>query len=492
MSSVGATPSPIAKPLAAPARSPGFTGGASAASVTLPHALGLSLLALSPLSAEFPVGAMAMWAVALPCVVMALLFRHRGVIYAPSTVVALLYGAVLALVVRKAEALGLSPGQCLGVTSATIAFTFVLQWLFGVLRLADFARFMPISLTQGFAAGVGLAMILTQINTAFGADLWVWDVTLAWHAAVAGAVVLLAWLFQRFVTTRWPQFPWLFAATACVALMALALQASLSNWLPQLNPGADPYAMSWLILPTWTGLPWLDVLRQLGPTLFSLAALAALVNSLEIVLFRQELAIQQAQPDQGNNILQTESLACTACALMGWIPASTSGSRTRMAIQSGSVSGNAGLWHAGLVLGIALTGHWWLHWLPMACLAGALMTAGLRQIPKAMYSPLAWRQTQETQLQSWLVASVFAMAGGVIALVTGLIVATVALLKVSASSALRREHLNGQLRSRRLRRQDADQWVAERMRQVAVFELQGIVSFGVAAYVAKQIGRAHV
>ncbi len=468
-------------------RWPGFTGGASAASVTLPHALGLGLLALSPVSSDFPIGAMVMWAVALPCVLMAVLFRHSGVIYAPSTVIALLYGTVLGLVVRQADALGLSPGHALAVTSLVIAFTFMLQWLFGVLRLADLARFMPVPVMQGFAAGVGLAMVLSQLKIAFGADLWVWDLALAWHASVAGAVVLLAWLFQRFVTARWPQFPWLFAATALVALVALALQWTLGDLLPTLARAAEPYSLSFIVIPTWQNLPWLDVVRQLGPTLFSLSALAALVNSLEIVVFRQELAAEQTQPDHGNNVLQTESLAGAACALMGWIPASTSASRSRMASQNGIFATNAGLWHAGLILGITLTGHWWLSWLPMACFAGALITAGLRQIPKEMYLRSIWQRAKDTLLQSWLVALVFAFAGGVIALVTGLVVATVALLKVSASSALRREHLNGQMRSRRLRRKEADQWVAERMHQVAVFELQGIVSFGVAAFVAKQV-----
>lgn len=488
MSSINADTTSASTQIVTLVRWPGFAGGASAASVTLPHALGLGLVALSPLSFDFPIGAMAMWSVALPCVVMALLFRQRGVIYAPSTVMALLYGAILGLVVRQADGLGLSPSQALAVTSLAVAFTFVLQWLLGVLRLADLARFIPVPVMQGFAAGVGLAMVLSQLRTAFGAELWVWDVTLAWHGAVAGAVVFLSWLFQRFVTRRWPQFPWLFAATAVVALSAMAIQWALGGLLPRLSPAAQPHPMSFIVIPTWQGIPWLDVLQQLGPTLLSLSALAALVNSLEILVFRQELAAKQAQSDHGNNTLQTESLACAACALMGWIPASTSASRTRMAFQKDGVfATNAGLWHAGLMLCIASTGSWWLHWVPVACFAGALITAGLRQIPQTMYSRSTWQRTKETLLQSWLVALVFAFAGGVIALVTGLVVATVVLLKLTASSALRREHLSGQMRSRRLRRQEADQWIAERMHQVGVFELQGILSFGVAAYVSKQV-----
>ncbi len=474
-------------PVSRPSRSTGFVGGASAASVTLPHALGLGLLALSPLSADFPIGAMAMWAIALPCLVMALVFRKQGVIYAPSTVIALLYGAVLALVVRHADALGLSPGQVLAVTSVVVAIAFALQWLFGMLRLADIARFMPVPVMQGFAAGVGLAMVLSQVRIAFGAELWAWDSTLLFHACVAAAVVLMAVLFQRFVTVRWPQFPWLFAATALVAAVAIALQALLGNALPPLAPAADRYAMSFVVIPTWRGVPWLDVGRALGATLLSMALLAAIVNSLEMVVFRQELAATSFQRDDGNEVLKRESLVSAACALMGWLPASTSASRTRMASHAGVVTNNAGVWHAALICCVAASGYLWMHSIPLACFSGALLTAGLRQVPQAMVARASWMRTRETLVQSWLVALVFAFAGGVLALVTGLVVATVALLRLSAASALRREHLGGQLRSRRLRRKEADLWLAERMKEVAVFELQGILSFGVGAYIANQV-----
>jgi SulP family sulfate permease len=218
-----------------------------------------------------------------------------------------------------------------------------------------------------------------------------------------------------------------------------------------------------------------------------MAALAALVNSLEITVFRQELAAQKTQPEVNRSGAEPESLMCVGLALTGCIPASTSASRTRMASHNGVVATNSGLWHGILVFTVALTGAFWLHLMPVACFAGALVVAGARQIPATMLSKSTWRRRKDAFIQSWLVGLVFALAGGVVALVTGLVVATVALLKLSASSALRREHLAGQLRSRRLRRNEADVWIAERMNQVAVFELQGIVSFGVAAVIAKQV-----
>jgi len=61
------------------------------------------------------------------------------------------------------------------------------------------------------------------------------------------------------------------------------------------------------------------------------------------------------------------------------------------------------------------------------------------------------------------------------------------LLHASASSVVRRAHLDGQVRSRRLRRATSEAWISPRMDQVAVVELQGVMSFGVAAFMAEQV-----
>ena len=169
------------------------------------------------------------------------------------------------------------------------------------------------------------------------------------------------------------------------------------------------------------------------------------------------------------------------------IPASTSASRSRIVLAQAGPSLQAMRWHAAIMLGVALTGAWWLHWVPMACLAGGLVLAGLLQVPGLMWSSQYARQARFTWVQSWLVALVFAVFGGVVALVAGLVVATFVLLHDSATTVLRHVRMDGELRSRRLRRAASDGWIAPRMNQVAVFELQGVMSFGVAAHLAEQV-----
>ena len=129
----------------------------------------------------------------------------------------------------------------------------------------------------------------------------------------------------------------------------------------------------------------------------------------------------------------------------------------------------------------------WLGLVPTAVLTGALVVAGLRMIPPAMLPMAGSVQRAATRVQSWIVGLVFVGSSGAMALLAGLAVAMVELLRTSGAHAVRHVHLEGKLRSRHVRRPDVEQWLAPQMRRVAVFELQGIVSFGVAALVVEQV-----
>lgn len=461
----------------------GFAAACSAAAITVPHAVGLGLIAFAPLASAPDTGlslaSLALWSAALPGAVLTLACARAGVVYAPTTVVALLFAAVVSTVNGQARSLSMTAAQVLAACGATVALAFVFQWLFGVLRLATVARFLPISVTHGFAAGVGLSMVIGQIKSGFGAGHFTWDAGLALHAAAALAVVGLAMGLQR----RWRRVPGLLPAVVLVAA-AIALAGLSDRFMPSIRSAE----FAWPPLPDWAGVPWLALARQQGSALVSLAFLMALVNSLEILVFNQELELEHGLRGNTNQALRRESLLGALCALAGMIPASTSASRSRIVLQhAGGPARGASAWHAAILLGVAASGHFWLPWVPMACLAGGLVLAGFMQVPRLLWSVRYARSTPDTWGQSWLVAGVFAVAGGVGALIAGLVVATFVLLRASASKVLRHTHLDGQLRSRRLRRAVSDAWLAQRMDRVAVFELQGVMSFGVAAHMAEQV-----
>lgn len=455
----------------------------SAAAVTVPHAIGLGLLAFAPLAQSHSLAALALWSAALPGLLLTLLFSRRAVVYAPTTVVALLFAAVLSTVSGAAPALGMGPRQVLAVTGATVALAFVFQWLLGVLRLASVARFLPVSVTHGFAAGVGLSMVLAQVRNGFGSAAPFWSEPTGWNALLALAVAVLA-LFMRW---RWPRTPGLLTAVVLVSLAVVVAGHWGAGLHDLLVPAVPAVGFAGPLWPDWTGVPWIALAQQYGTALVVLALLMALVNSLEIVVFNQELELDHGLRFDANQALRRESLLGALCGLAGMIPASTSASRSRIVLAQGGATLAAPRWHAFIMLGVAFTGAWWLHWVPMASLAGGLVLAGLLQVPGLMWSRSYARRSRATWLQSWLVALVFAVLGGASALVAGLVVATFVLLRDSAATVLRHVRLNGELRSRRLRRAGSDSWLSPRMNQVAVFELQGVMSFGVAAHVAEQV-----
>lgn len=450
----------------------------AAAAITIPHALGLGLLAFAPLGEQMPVAALALWSAALPGALAALVAPRPGVVYAPTTVVALLFATVVATLAGSAGQLQMTGPQVLAACGATAALGFGFQWLFGVLRLASMARFLPISVAHGFAAGVGLTMVVGQLQTGFGAGPLATGSQLAWHAVAAIAVVASAVLANR----RWPRWPGLLPAVAGVALVVW-----LGGWGDAFQPaaGAAPFLLP--PVPDHMGVPWQALLQLHGVQLVSLALLMAVVNSLDILVFDQEMALEHGLRGDPNRSLRRESAVGVLCGLCGLIPASTSASRSRIALAQGGTTPAVGGVHALLLVVVAATGHWWLHWVPMACLAGALLLAGYTQVPAVMWSRAYAKAAPASWSQAWLVALVFPAAGGAGALVAGLVVATFVLLHASASSVVRRAHLDGQVRSRRLRRATSEAWISPRMDQVAVVELQGVMSFGVAAFMAEQV-----
>ncbi len=474
----GSAKHPAQHPLALP-----IVGAAAALSVSIPHALGVGLVAFGPLSTFVPASALALWSAAVPGALMTLLARSPGVVYAPSTAVALLFGGMLALVVQVGQPLGMGAAQALAVTGVFVALGFWLQWLMGRLGLLRLARFIPLSVTQGFAAGVGLSLVLAQLTGVWDTSGARWGPLLGWHVGIALTVAGLSQGLQ----SRWPRFPALLAAVAVVTFGCWVLLPSLP-----LTTVSAPQSFMLPLFPDWWNAPWSVVLETYGFQLASLALLMAVVNALEVSVFHQQMEVEYGLRQPLEQIMGREAVLAAVCALLGMIPASSSTSRSRTAL---SYTRRATLrpaqWHAMGLLFVALTGHLWLGWVPTAVLIGALCVAGLRMVPAPMWPLTSSAQQRTTRLQSWGVAVVFVASSGAMALLAGLAVAMVDLLRASGAHAIRRMHLQGKLRSRHVRRAEVEQWLAPRMSAVAVFELQGIVSFGVAAMVVDQV-RQHL
>ena len=119
---------------------------------------------------------------------------------------------------------------------------------------------------------------------------------MGWHALAALAVVGLAWWLRG----RWPRTPGLLTAVAVVAL-AVALAGLWGLGLGAVFvPAAQPSAFAGPLWPDWTGIPWIALAHQHGQALVVLALLMALVNSLEILVFNQELELDHGLRGNAN------------------------------------------------------------------------------------------------------------------------------------------------------------------------------------------------
>jgi SulP family sulfate permease len=186
----------------------------------------------------------------------------------------------------------------LAVSGATVALAFVFQWLLGVLRWRRWRVFLPISVTHGFAAGVGLSMVVGQVRSGFGSGgrRAVATCAPAGTLLAALAVVGLAWWLRG----RWPRMPGLLTAVAVVAL-AVALAAVWGMGLGAcLFRPCSPVRFAGPLWPDWTGIPWMALAQQQGQALVVLALLMALVNSLEILVFNQELELDHGLRGNAN------------------------------------------------------------------------------------------------------------------------------------------------------------------------------------------------
>ena len=460
-----------------------IVGAAAALSISIPHAIGVGLLAFAPLATLGSFSFLALWSAAVPGALLTLLARNKGVVYGPSTAVALLFGGMLALVVDAGAAASITATQALAITGVFAALGFLLQSLIAWSGLARMARFIPVAVTQGFAAGVGLSLILAQIKGLYFISGAHWGALLGWHLGIALAVVALSHMLQRL----WPRFPTLLIAVTLVALPWL-------YWAPgvELYMAAEQAVFMLPVVPDWWAAPWWLVIDRVGFQLASLALLMAVVNSLEVLVYHQHLEVEHGQRTAHGPVLGREGWVGVGCALLGMIPASTSLSRSLTALfYTGKPSLRAGQWHALAMIAVGVSGYLWLPWVPMAVLMGALLITGVRMIPPPLWGLLKAREGRGARLQAWVVALVFVGSSGALALLAGLLVATLDLLRASGEHAIRRIHLQGKLRSRHVRGPQDEGWLAPRMATVAVFELQGIVSFGVAAQVVEQV-RSHL
>lgn len=260
----------------------------------------------------------------------------------------------------------------LNMIAAVILLAGLFQILFAALKLGRFVRYIPYPVISGFMSGIGVIIILLQINPLLGAN------------SDGSVLHLLATLPQTLAHTHLPA---LLLALAALAIVLLT-PASISRWLPSplialalLTPlsmllglpvatiGDIPSGLPPLVIPSFS----LDQINIIIPIAFTLALLGT-IDSLLTSIVADSLTQTRHNPDRE---LMGQGIGNALCSLIGAIPGAGATMRTVINIKSGGSNRISGMFHALVLLAIVLFFAPLASAIPLAVLAGILIKVGL-------------------------------------------------------------------------------------------------------------------
>lgn len=268
-----------------------------------------------------------------------------------------------------------------GLVLATFLSGLMLAAL-GLLRLGVFVKYIPYPVTLGFTAGIGAIILLSQLRPFLGLDLGgaepgpVLDKIPAlaaalptvngWAVGVGAGTVAVIWALRRLAPTVPGMLAAVGLAAAAVAWLGLPVETigsvfgGLAPGLPAPRlPGADP-----------------ALLRAVLPDAIAFTLLGAIESLLSAVV-ADSMSGRRHRP---NAELLAQGAANVATALFGGMPVTGTIARTATNVRAGAHGPVAGMIHALALLGVLLLLAPLASAIPLAALAGVLVTVSLHMI----------------------------------------------------------------------------------------------------------------
>lgn len=260
----------------------------------------------------------------------------------------------------------------LNLIAATVLLAGVFQVLFGFAKIGRFVRYIPYPVISGFMSGIGVIIIVLQLNPYLGlpGDASVLHVLLSLPDTIAGASLaafVLATLALAIViltpvsVSKWVPSP-------LIALAVLTPLSMLFN-LPVETIGDIPSGLPEWIMPSFD----LASINLIVPLAFTLALLGT-IDSLLTSIVADSLTQTRHQP---NRELLGQGLGNALCAFVGAMPGAGATMRTVINIKSGGSNQLSGMFHAVCLLLIVLFFAPLASAIPLAVLSGILIKVGI-------------------------------------------------------------------------------------------------------------------
>lgn len=279
---------------------------------------------------------------------------------------------------------------------ATILLSGLFQILFGISKIGKFVQYIPYPVISGFMSGIGIIIIILQINPYLGLS------------SDSSIIHILSSLPSNILETNFSSFilatltllimfftPKKIAKIIPTPLIALAILTPLSVYLGfEVNViGEIPTSLPSIILPS-IDFENMKVIATLALTLAVLGTIDTLLTSI----VADSITGTKHKP---NKELIGQGIGNSLCAFIGGIPGAGATMRTVINVKSGGTSRLSGMIHAITLLLIILFFAPLASQIPMAILAGILVKVGIDILDYRFLT--IWRDSPKNDLVVMLV-----------------------------------------------------------------------------------------
>ncbi len=284
----------------------------------------------------------------------------------------------------------------INLIATAIMLAGLFQVLFGILKIGKFVRYIPYPVISGFMSGIGIIIIILQINPFIGLDSDASIINilmtfpsnifnLNYHSVLLATITLLIMFFT----------PHKIAKIIPAPLIALLLLTPLSiyfNFNIQ-TIGEIPTSLPNIISPNLNLQHYSTVIT----IAFTLAVLG-MIDTLLTSIVADSITNTKHNP---NKELIGQGIGNTVCGLFGAIPGAGATMRTVINIKSGATNQISGIIHALTLLVVILFLAPIASKIPMAILAGILIKVGIDILDYRFLH--IWREAPKSDLSVMLV-----------------------------------------------------------------------------------------
>ena len=485
-----------------------LAGAVSAAIITIPQAIGYGLIAFAALGSKFTEGAvlLGLYSAALAGGVAAIAGGTRIQITGPKAPMTLVIAGLVSTLAGISGLTNNSQDAASSIKTIVLLCAFcvaiagVIQIALGTVRFGNIIKFVPHSVISGVMNGVAIWLVVSQLHPLMGLteEYSLFNpITALGHiqpfTLISGLATLAAiYLAKRFLK-GWP-YTLAGIVAGCGTYFAIALIAPNAT----LGPTLGAVEFSWPKLQEFASVFDLAAGLDLSvvlPLLLITGLILAIIGSTESLLSAVVADNLTGTRHHSNRELIGQGLGNLTCAAFGALPAAGSIPRTAANHHAGGHSRLSGVASAAIVLLAIPTLGPALGYLPLAVIAGIIISVGIDlfddwtlNLVNKLKTHTRQRRELVIELFVTTVVAVLTITGNlVVGVITGMVLASALTIWQLSRSIVRRQYEGCQVRSRKIHNEQDYLFLQQSRGVIKVLELQGPLFFASADNLAIRI-----